>query len=539
MSQPIDVFERLSRWATWLAFSLGVLVFLASPLLAIGWAQLPFPGFVVDPTMVVDATAGKGWAGAQAGLTFPQLLVRLGGQSVASASEIRQVLSGRTVGETIPVFVEFPDGSAQLYPEIPLVEYSTLDLVGMFWVPYLIGLAYLGIGYWLYRVSGHTRPGRAISFFCACTAIASGLIFDLSTTHVAPALWTLALAMAGGALLSLALRFPQEWKPVERHPWLLALPYGASLLMALLGWVELPNLQEPWRLFSVWNSIYVFVALAIVVFLVLTAYRGGSSGSALVRRQARIVLAGSLLAFAPVTVWFLGPVFDQTIPFSAGVFLPSLVLFPMAVGIAILRYRLWQVDSLVNKAVVYGVLTAVLAGVFTALIGLSQQAFVVLTGERSEAALILTTLIVASAAAPIRTWLQVFVDRRFREAPTASSQLVTFSQQVQAFVEMNDPQRLARRLLEESAAALGAVSGVLRVKVDGQGEVLHTWGPWRGEAVASIPLLAGQHHYGLLQLGPRQDRSRYSSAEILAVQKTAQQVAEAMHLAATGSRAKV
>jgi hypothetical protein len=347
----------------------------------------------------------------------------------------------------------------------------------------------------------------------------------------------LALALAGGALLSLALRFPQEWKPVERRPWLLALPYGVSLLLALLGWIELPNLQEPWNLFAVWNSIYRFVALAIVLFLGLTAYRGGSSGSPLVRRQARIVLAGSLLAFAPVTVWFLGPVFDQTIPFNAGVYLPSLALFPVAVGIAILRYRLWQMDTLVNKAVVYGVLTAILAGVFTALIGLSQQVFVVLTGERSEAALILTTLIVASAVAPIRTWLQVFVDRRFREAPTASSQLVTFSQQVQAFVEMNDPQRLARRLLDESAAALGAVSGALKVKVDGQGEVLHTFGPWRGEAVASIPLLAGQQHYGLLQLGPRLDRSGYSSAEIQAVQKTAQQVAEAMHLSAAGLRA--
>ena len=538
MSQRIDVFERLSRWATWLAFSLGVLAFLASPLLAIGWAQQPFPGFMLDPTLVVDAAARPGWAGTELGLTYPQHVLRMAGQPVATAAEVRQVLSGRTVGETIPVFVEFPDGSAQLYPEIPLVEFKTGDLLAMYWVPYLIGLAYLGIGYWLYRVSGHTRPGRAISFFCACTAIASGMIFDLYTTHIGPALWTLALALAGGALLSLALRFPQEWKPVERHPWLLALPYGVSLVLAMLAWIELPNQQEPWNLFAVWNSIYRFVALAIVLFLGLTAYRGGSSGSPLVRRQARIVLAGSLLAFAPVTVWFLGPVFGLTLPFTAGVFLPSLVLFPMAVGVAILRYRLWQVDSLVNKAVVYGVLTAVLAGVFTALIGLSQRVFVVLTGERSDAALILTTLIVASAAAPMRTWLQVFVDRRFREAPTTSSQLVTFSQQVQAFVEMNDPQRLARRLLEESAAALGAVSGALKVKVDGQGEVLHTLGPWRGEAVASIPLLAGQHHYGLLQLGTRQDRSGYSSAEIQAVQKTAQQVAEAMHLAAAGPRAR-
>jgi hypothetical protein len=537
MAQRIDPFERLSLWATWLAFSVAAVVFLFAPLVALGWSQLPFPGFLIDPTMTVDGFARPGWAGAEAGLTFPQRLVRLAGEPVASAADVRQVLSMHGVGESISVFVELPDGSAELYPEIVLGEFTTDALLALFWLPYLIGLAYLAIGYWLYRVSGRTRPGRAISFFCACTAISSGLIFDITTTHLAPGLWTLAMALSGGALISLALRFPQEWAAVERRPWLLSLPYGASLLLALIAWAQLSDPRAPAALFAAWNSIYRFVALAIFVFLGLTAYRGGASRSPLVRRQARIVLAGSLLAFTPVTVWFLGPVFGMSLPFDTALYLPSLVLFPLAVGISILRYRLWQVDTLVNRAVVYGVLTAILAGAFTALIGLSQRVFVVLTGERSDAALILTTLIVASAAAPIRYRLQVFVDRRFRETPAASSQLAAFGQQVQAFVQMNDPRRLARRLLEESAAALGASSASLRLSVDGQEGELQTLGPWRGEAATSIPLQVGPRRYGLLQLGPRSDLSGYSSGEIQAVQEAARRVAEALHLSGSTTRA--
>lgn len=533
MASRIDIWEVLSRWAIWLAFGLAALVFLASPVLAIGWARLPFPGFLFHSNLVVETASRPAWVGHELGLTFPQHVLRFAGETVERSSDVRRVLAGLSAGSMVPVFVEFPDGTQVLHLQVPLVEFSTADLWALFWLPYLIGLGYLGIGYWLYRVAGRSRHGRAISFFCACTALSTTLIFDLWTTHAATALWSLALALAGGALISLALRFPLEWKPVENSPWLLALPYGISILLALYSWIESRNTANPLALFRAWNSIYNFAGLAILFFLGLTAYRGSSSQSPLVRRQARVVLAGSMVAFIPVTAWFLAPIFRIELPFNAPILLPPLLLFPVAVSLAALRYRLWQIDTLVNKAVVYGALTATLAGVFTALIGLSQWLFVQLTGEESDAALILTTLIVASAVAPIRSRLHVFVDRRFREAPADSSQLAAFDNQVQVFLEMNDPQQLARRLLQESVEAVGALSGALRLMVDGQNEELHMLGPWRGEAVASIPLRAGQQVYGQLQLGPRKDQTGYSTSEIETIEKTAQRVAEALRLSAS------
>ena len=70
--------------------------------------------------------------------------------------------------------------------------------------------------------------------------------------------------------------------------------------------------------------------------------------------------------------------------FDPAVFLPPLLVFPIAVGLAILRYRLWEVDSIVNHAFVYGLLTAVLAGVFAAMIAFTQRLFLALTGEQSD-----------------------------------------------------------------------------------------------------------------------------------------------------------
>ncbi len=92
-------------------------------------------------------------------------------------------------------------------------------------------------------------------------------------------------------------------------------------------------------------------------------------------------------------------------------------LVPISIGIAVLRYRLYEIDTLINRALVYGALTAILAGVYTASIGVFQRLFTAIAGEHSEGGVVLTTLLVAAAFTPLRSRLQVIVDRRFKAAP--------------------------------------------------------------------------------------------------------------------------
>jgi hypothetical protein len=84
------------------------------------------------------------------------------------------------------------------------------------------------------------------------------------------------------------------------------------------------------------------------------------------------------------------------------------------VGIAILRYRLYEIDLLINRTFVYGTLTAILAGVYTASIALTTRLFSAITGERSDAAVVLTTLIVVSLFTPLKSRLQSIVDKRLK-----------------------------------------------------------------------------------------------------------------------------
>ena len=85
----------------------------------------------------------------------------------------------------------------------------------------------------------------------------------------------------------------------------------------------------------------------------------------------------------------------------------------MAAGIAILRYRLYDIDRIINRTIVYASLTAVFVALYFGAIVLSQQVFVLLTGQRSTLAVVASTLVIAALFNPWRRRTQSFVDRRF------------------------------------------------------------------------------------------------------------------------------
>jgi hypothetical protein len=109
----------------------------------------------------------------------------------------------------------------------------------------------------------------------------------------------------------------------------------------------------------------------------------------------------------------------------------SLVSLPVAMSIAILRYRLYQIDSLINRTLVYGSLTAVLALVYFCTIVVLQRVLIVLTGQESTLAVVASTLLIAALFSPLRRTIQFFIDRRFyRRKYDARKTLEAFSVQL-------------------------------------------------------------------------------------------------------------
>lgn len=116
-----------------------------------------------------------------------------------------------------------------------------------------------------------------------------------------------------------------------------------------------------------------------------------------------------------------------------------------SVAISILRYRLFDIDVVINRTLVYGIVTAVLAGVFAALSILIQRLALALTGQGSEAAVVMAALVVTALFQPLRTRVQTQVDRRFYRAKyDASRTLERFANQVRDEVELD---RLTKSLV--------------------------------------------------------------------------------------------
>jgi len=157
----------------------------------------------------------------------------------------------------------------------------------------------------------------------------------------------------------------------------------------------------------VWFMYYIGLIFASAASLVL---RYGRS-----RGEERQQIKWFTFAAAFIPVWFMtnGPI-DRTFPVLFDV-LDALVIaaVPVAVGIAILRHRLYDIDRIINRALVYAALTGTLVAVYVGSVVLLQYPFRGLGGGESQLAIVASTLVIAALFGPLRRRIQAFIDRAF------------------------------------------------------------------------------------------------------------------------------
>jgi hypothetical protein len=184
------------------------------------------------------------------------------------------------------------------------------------------------------------------------------------------------------------------------------------------------------------ESVSQWVFIGMVLSLCWSqVYRYRRVSTSAQRQQTKWVVFGTILGVAG-TFPFQGPLDFSLVggdtPFVLLVlnmgFTLSFLLLPLSISVAVLRSHLFDIDLIINRTLVYGLLTAMLALVYFGSIVLLQRLFVGLTGEQSTLAVVACTLVIAALFNPLRRRIQGFIDRRFyRRKYDARKTLEAFS----------------------------------------------------------------------------------------------------------------
>ena len=214
--------------------------------------------------------------------------------------------------------------------------------------------------------------------------------------------WYVLLALFPYVLIRFALVFPHP-KPIQqRYPWL---SYAAGVIGLVLV-LFAPDNPIGWF----WFVFSLFLSVAILIHNAFTMR------DAVSRAQMRWGLGGFIIGFGTLALMFLAGtlgLFELVPDIFSLIFATAITVMGSMIAVAILRYRLFDIDVIIRKTLIYAALTIALALVYFGGVILLQNVFEAISGQQSPLAIVISTLVIAALFNPLRQRIQNAIDRRF------------------------------------------------------------------------------------------------------------------------------
>ncbi len=472
--------QRLRRLSAAVAISWALIAFALAARGLLGAGERPEMPFASSGAGIGSTIQSVSEAAREAGIAPGDRLVAVDG--VLVERWLRGDPDGLVAGRPNLYEIAGRDGGrlvVELPPELPPRGLGKEALLRL-GIP-AVGLAYLAIGVFAWRLKPERRRSWAFLLFCSAMAAELALSGD-ATGPVGAGAWFVTranTAMIGASAFHLFTTFPFEPGWILRHPQLRGIAYGVGLTLA--AWIAIEPLTGLRPGVGVTVAFFFSMALgAVCVASLIREYRQRRGDPA--RDRATVVLLGAGVSFLPLLTMLLAQYFLGT-PFPWRVATLGLILFPAAVGWGIARNELFDVRGVARSSAAYGAVTLGITGLFAFLVTFADALFSRFNVNAGSTLFSVVFLFLAILLFnPLRSRVQNFVDASFDRDRAAYRRAVR--EISEAMVSMLSVREIADRILVAVTDTMG-VEGALVLLPDENEKVFRVEamrGDWDEEA---------------------------------------------------------
>lgn len=216
----------------------------------------------------------------------------------------------------------------------------------------------------------------------------------------------------------------------------LGIMFGAFLVLQIASILAVRGFLPPWidTIAASFGPLLTLPLFGLVLFSHIYRYRRMST--ALERQQTKWFLFGVAVLFAGIMLFAFTPS-SFTAAYAQEISSVVLLVLPLSVAIAILRYRLWDIDVLIRRTLIFSMLTIILGAIYWGSIVVLQTFLRPFVSTNSQLATVASTLAIAALFQPLRHSIQRLIDRRFfRRKYDAAKTLATFGARLRDETEL-------------------------------------------------------------------------------------------------------
>jgi signal transduction histidine kinase/class 3 adenylate cyclase len=454
MSEKIKITNRARNLIVLFLASIYILLCAGSYLATRSWINRPFPGFMVLNNNYVALLYLPEWEGFKREIKFGDVIVAVDGIPVNSAGEVLKIVTSREPGT--PVTYSITRGEQRLQLTVPVALFTIRDYFLFFLVLQFIGFLFYSMGLVVYYLKSNSTASLTFLFFGSIVGLVAASIPAYCSNNFS-FVFLFAYPLVGTSIFIISLYFPIEIKSRKR---LLAI---LALINAIIIFFHFYFFNK--HFIEITAVVVANIVIMAVLGFVLMSYSFISSTDSLVRQQAKIVIYGFFVGVLTISVGLVTFLLFLSVNIYV-LYLSSIpgLFIPFSLGYAIVKHNLFDVEVFIRRSLSYLLMSGIALALFFGAIVLFSMAFQRITGQSSQIAAVLSTLLIVVLFRPLRVRIDRSIDRRFyREKYEYTT---TIQRASGVLVSIIDLEQLLNRILETVLDSIRICRGCILLRGD-------------------------------------------------------------------------